>query len=123
MNALLRDLAPVLPAAMARDLMGAAGPLPSRITYHAMLSSRDTGALGVTDCTTPAETLVPAHSHAEEDELCIVLSGLLEFRLPGRILRRRAGESLFIPRGTEHEVRALTESRHIAVLTRRSLES
>ena len=29
--------------------------------------------------------------------------------------------SLFIPRGTDHEMRAVTETRHIALLSRRSL--
>src|SRR3712207_384808 len=99
MNAFTRDLpgAAAHRADMARDLLGSAAFPHPAITYHAMLSSRDTGALSVSDSTCPAETIVPVHHHAEEDELCIVLSGVLEFRMDGRILRRRAGESVFIP--------------------------
>ncbi|WP_210527246.1 cupin domain-containing protein [Rubellimicrobium arenae] len=122
MNAISHDFpVPSLPAAMARDLMGAAMfPTPS-IRYHTMLSSHDTGALSVLDSTTPAEACIPPHVHDDRDELCVILSGILEFRMAGRILRRRAGESIFIPRGIEHEVRAVTEARHIALLSRTSL--
>jgi mannose-6-phosphate isomerase-like protein (cupin superfamily) len=114
---------PCLPAAMARDMLGTTGLPHSAITCHTMLSSLDTGSLSVVDSTWPADTCIPSHLHADEDEICVVLSGIAEFRMPERILRRRAGESIVIPRGTQHEVRAVTEVRHIAILTRRGLDA
>ena len=93
------------------------------ITYHTMLSSLEAeGGLNLVDCTWPAGTHVPSHVHPIEDELLIILAGTVEVRVGERTFRCGAGETLFTPRNTEHEVRALSEARHIAILTRRSLE-
>ena len=118
MNAFARDLSapPCLPSAMARDLLGVAGLPASAVTYHAMLSSRDTGILSLVDCTIAAGVCIPSHLHSHEDEICVVLSGIMEFRMEDRILRRRTGECILIPRGAAHEVRAVTEARHISLL-------
>lgn len=113
-----------LPAAMARDLLGATGPARFPIAHHTALSSLDTrGPLSLLDSTAPAGAAFAAHIHPAEDEILIVLSGELELCLGQRTLRCRAGTSTFIPRGTEHSVRALTEVRTIAILTRQSLEA
>jgi quercetin dioxygenase-like cupin family protein len=40
----------------------------------------------------------------------------------GQAFRFGPGQTVFIPRGLEHEVRAYTETRHIAILTRKALE-
>lgn len=110
--------------AMARDVMGFAAPSGPAVTYHTMLSSRDTGGpLGVSDATWPAGTGAPAHRHAAEDELLIVLSGEIEMTLSGRAFRRGPGEPAFIPRGTLHGFRAVTEARVLAILTRQSLDA
>ena len=125
MNALARDLSSAanVSKAMARDLFGFATLAPSAIAYHTMLSAPDTQAgLGLVDSTWPEGTHIARHRHHAEDEIVIVLSGTLEVRIAGRAVRRGAGESVFIPRGVEHEVRAITEARHIAILTRKSLE-
>ncbi|TNC47223.1 cupin domain-containing protein [Rubellimicrobium rubrum] len=123
MNAFARGLSVVSDhsAAMARDLLGAAGLQPGPITFHTTLSSQDTGALSAVHATIRAGTCIAPHCHAHEDEVCLVVSGIAEFRMPDRILRRRAGESLLIPCGTTHEVRAVTELRLIAALTRHDL--
>jgi quercetin dioxygenase-like cupin family protein len=88
-----------------------------------MLSSLEVdGGLNLVDCTWPAGTHVPSHVHPAEDELLIILAGTVEVRIAERSFRCGAGETLFTPRNTEHEVRALSKARHIAILTRKSLE-
>lgn len=125
MNALARDLSAAanVSKAMARDLFGFATVPPSAITYHTMLSSLEAGAgLSLADSTWIAGTRIASHLHHEEDEILIVLSGTVEIRIAGRALRRGLGETAFIPRGLDHEVRAVTDARMISILTRRSLE-
>ena len=126
MNAPARDLsvAANVSKAIARDLFGFDTLPPSATTDHLMLSALDTeGGLGLLDSTWPAGTHLPRHRHDIKDEILIVVSGMLEVRIGERILRRGPGEAAFIPRGVEHEVTALTEVRHIAILTAKSLES
>jgi quercetin dioxygenase-like cupin family protein len=126
MNALSRDLprAPAHKEAMARDLLGFASLAPAAVDYHAMLSSRDTGGpLSLCEATWAAGSGAQAHVHPAEDEVFIVLSGEVELTISGRRFRRGPGEPAFIPRGTEHAFRALTQARVLAILTRQSLEA
>jgi quercetin dioxygenase-like cupin family protein len=126
MNAFVRELSTAVDVseAMALDLLGYSNLPPSSLTYHATLSSLETGGpLSLADCTSPAGTHIARHVHYDEDEILVVLSGTVEVSLHGRRFCRGAGESAFIARGIEHEVRALTEARHIAILTRKSLEA
>ncbi len=126
MNALVRELprAPAHKDAMARDLLGFAALAPAAMTWHTALSSRDTGGpLSVGDATWAAGSGARSHVHAAEDEVFVVLSGEVEVTLAGRRFRRGAGDSAFIPRGTGHEFRALTEARVLAILSRQSLEA
>ncbi|EYD77164.1 hypothetical protein Rumeso_01276 [Rubellimicrobium mesophilum DSM 19309] len=125
MNAIARDLSAAanVSTAMARDLLGYGTLRPSAITYHTILSSLDvTAGLSLADSTWAAGTQIARHVHRDEDEILIVLSGAVEVRICGRTARRGAGETIFIPRGMEHSVEAVTEARHIAILTRKSLE-
>lgn len=125
MNAIARDLSAAanVSTAMARDLLGFGTLRPSAITYHTILSSLDTGAgLSLADSTWEAGTQIARHVHQDEDEVLIVLSGTVEVRIAGRAIRRGPGETAFIPRGVAHDVRAVTEARHVAILTRKSLE-
>jgi quercetin dioxygenase-like cupin family protein len=124
MNALSRDaFVPDHREAMARDLLGGI-PKPSRITHHALLPALDTGApVSLADCSWPEGLHIPAHRHADEDEVVVVISGLLELRVGGQVLRLGPGRTAFVRRGTEHEARALSATRHVAILTRRSLEA
>lgn len=126
MNALIRELprAPAHREAMARDLLGFAALGRAAVTYHTALSSRDTGGpLSVADATWATGSGAQPHSHASEDEIFIVLSGEVELAIAGRRFRRAAGESAFIPRGTEHAFRALSETRVLAILTRQRLDA
>lgn len=110
--------------AMSRDLMGFVAPSGPAVAYHTMLSSRDTGGpLSVSDATWSAGTGAPAHRHASEDELLIVLSGEIELAFGGRTFRRGPGEPAFVPRGTLHGFRAVTEARLLAILSRQSLDA
>ncbi len=124
MNALSHDAIVSDPReAMARDLLGGI-PRPSPIIHHTLLPALDTGApLSLADCAWPEGIHAAAHQHADEDEIVVVLAGLLELRMGDHVLRLGPGRTAFVPRGTEHEVRALTASRHVAILTRRSLET
>ncbi len=121
MNAFSREQfhVPSQPAGMARDLLGREATTCPPFALHRALSSLDgQGPLSLADASWPAGSSIPAHVHACEDELLIVLSGEVELILGGRILRRGTGSSAFIPRGTEHSLRAITQARTMAVLTR-----
>jgi quercetin dioxygenase-like cupin family protein len=121
MNAVSRDQfhVPSQPAAMARDLLGREAATCPPFALHRALSSLDgQGPLSLADASWPAGSSVPAHVHQGEDELLIVLSGEVELTMGGRTLRRGTGSSAFIPRGTEHSLRAVTPARTMAVLTR-----
>ncbi len=52
----------------------------------------------------------PWHSHAEEDELFMVLRGQLEIRLRGNSVTLDEGEYFIIPRGVEHSPAAQREA-------------
>lgn len=42
------------------------------------------------------------HSHAAEDELFLVMSGVLQMQFRDRTVELQAGEFLVVPRGVEH---------------------
>ena len=42
------------------------------------------------------------HAHADEDELFLVIKGLLRMELRDRVVELGPGELIVIPRGTEH---------------------
>lgn len=42
------------------------------------------------------------HSHADEDELFLVLEGSLDMQFRDRVVTVAAGELIIVPRGTEH---------------------
>ena len=44
----------------------------------------------------------PLHIHRTEDELFFVLDGEISFFIDGRVIRARAGETAFVPRGAAH---------------------
>ena len=126
MNAISRDFAPaqMMAEAMARDLLGATALPAGTIDYHTVLPALVTGGhLSLVESTWPAGTACPRHAHAAEDEILVVLSGTVEVRMGGHAFRYGPGQTVFIPRGLEHEVRAYTRTRHIAILTRKSLET
>lgn len=52
--------------------------------------------------------VVPRHSHPQE-QISVVLQGLLEFEVEGRRFIAAAGDVVVIPPGVEHEAKALTD--------------
>ena len=52
----------------------------------------------------------PWHSHAEEDELFMVLHGQLEIRLRDKSVTLDEGEFFIVPRGVEHSPAAQHET-------------
>ncbi len=75
--------------------------------------------MSIVDSLTPAGSGPPRHVHEREDETFVILTGECEFWLEGQTLLKRAGESVFVPRGKEHTFRVVGSqpSRHVIVLT------
>ncbi|WP_431299824.1 cupin domain-containing protein [Tabrizicola sp. BL-A-41-H6] len=63
------------------------------------------GSLSVTRSLSPAGSGPPRHIHHAEDESFYILDGRCDFWLKGEVFHRCAGETMFIPRGTEHTFR------------------
>lgn len=57
----------------------------------------------------PAGSLAPAHSHPHE-QMSLVVSGRVSFRLLGEERVLGAGEVVHLPSGVEHEARFLEET-------------
>lgn len=55
------------------------------------------------------------HSHAETDDLFLVLSGELFIRLRDREIRLEAGELFVVPRGVEHQPYAPRETQLLLI--------
>lgn len=53
------------------------------------------------------------HHHEHEDELFLVLRGVLLLRLPGREVVINEGEFFIVPRGVEHQPVAEDEEVHV----------
>ena len=88
------------------------------VTYRTILATAETGgAMSIVDSTSPALSGPPRHVHHAEDETFVLLSGEIEFWVGGRTFRKGPGETAFVPRGTEHTFKALTECRHLVILT------
>ncbi len=87
-------------------------------TYRVLLSTADSGgAMCIVESTSPARSGPPRHVHRAEDEAFVVLSGEMQVGLAGRTVRLGPGGSAFVPRGVEHTFRALSECRHLVILT------
>ncbi|WP_353471972.1 cupin domain-containing protein [Salipiger sp. H15] len=89
-------------------------------TYRTVLSTAATaGALSITDSVSPPRSGPPRHIHHDADEAFVVLTGDIEFWFEGARFTRGPGETAFIPRGSEHTFRVVSDipSRHLVVLT------
>ena len=51
----------------------------------------------------------PRHIHQAEDEMFYILSGALEFWVEGETMVRTAGQAVFVPRGTDHTFRVVSD--------------
>lgn len=53
------------------------------------------------------------HSHADEDEMFLVIKGTMRMAFRGREETVEAGEFIIVPRGTEHRPGAVTDDCHV----------
>lgn len=93
--------------------------------YRTILPSAATGgAMAIVDSVCPPNSGPPRHVHADADEAFVVMSGEVEFWLNGERVVRGPGQTVFVPRGTEHTFRVLGDqpSRHLTILTPGGLE-
>ena len=77
------------------------------------------GPVSIVDSVNPSGSGPPRHVHEREDEAFVLLSSECEFWLEGQTFTRRAGESVFIPRGREDTFRVVGSDpcRHLLILT------
>src|SRR5690242_11734472 len=67
------------------------------------------GALGFIDCRVPPGNGPVAHVHKSADEAFYLVSGALEFLNGDRTFVANAGDFVFVPRGTRHRFRNITD--------------
>ena len=53
------------------------------------------------------------HSHADEDEMFLVIKGTMRMAFRDRVETVEAGEFIIVPRGTEHCPGAVTDKCHV----------
>jgi len=72
-------------------------------TYTLKATAGSTGGnFGLVEASVPAGGGPPPHVHTREDEAFYLLDGELEFGTKGRTGRARAGDFVFLPRGSAH---------------------
>ena len=78
------------------------------VRYQTILpAAANDGAISIVDSLAPVGSGPPRHVHEREDETFVILTGECEFWLEGQTILRRAGESVFVPRGREHTFRVV----------------
>lgn len=90
------------------------------VRYKTILSSAQTnGAMSIVDSWSPPGSGPPRHIHAKEDETFVMLSGICKVWIEGKETTAVPGESVFIPRGTNHTFKVISDepSRHLVILT------
>lgn len=90
------------------------------VHYKTILTTGATkGAMSITDSVSPTGSGPPRHIHHDADETFIMLTGDSEFWLDGERFARGPGQTAFVPRGTEHTFRVVSDvpARHLVILT------
>lgn len=90
------------------------------VHYKTILTTDATnGAMSITDSVSPPGSGPPRHIHHDADETFIMLTGDSEFWLDGERFARGPGQTAFVPRGTEHTFRVVSDvpARHLVILT------
>ncbi|MCG6901651.1 MAG: cupin domain-containing protein [Rhodobacter sp.] len=90
------------------------------VRYKTILGPDQTGgAMSIVDSWSPAGSGPPRHVHANEDETFVMLSGTCKVWIEGTESLAGPGESVFIPRGTNHTFKVTGDapSRHLVILT------
>ncbi|SMX50115.1 cupin domain-containing protein [Maliponia aquimaris] len=104
-----------------KDLASQTGTLAWDGTlYRTLLRSEDSGgALSIVDSLSPVGSGPPRHVHHAEDETFVMLSGTCKLWIAGQERLAGPGDSVFVPRGTEHSfvVVGTEPSRHLVILT------
>jgi quercetin dioxygenase-like cupin family protein len=60
------------------------------------------GQFSLVDIVLPRDVPVPPHIHTDQDETFYILEGELAFEIAGQPRTARAGDVVFVPRGTPH---------------------
>lgn len=104
-----------------KDLATETGTLEWNGTlYRTILTPADSGGtLSIVDSLSPVGSGPPRHVHHAEDETFVMLSGTCLLWIGGETREAGPGESVFIPRGTEHTFQVIGDrpSRHLVILT------
>lgn len=90
------------------------------VYYKTILSPEQTGgALSIVDSWSPVGSGPPRHVHENEDETFVMISGTCKVWVDGEETLAGPGESVFIPRGTNHTFKVVGDepSRHLVILT------
>ncbi|OWV97220.1 cupin domain-containing protein [Rhizobium sp. R693] len=90
------------------------------VHYRTILATAATGgAMSIVDSVSPVGSGPPRHIHEREEETFVLLSGCCEFWLEGETFTKKAGETVFVPRGMEHTFRVIGSMalRHLVILT------
>lgn len=78
--------------------------------YTVLLSSEETGqAYSLFEFHVPKGHGSPPHVHSREDESFFVLSGEVDFMIDEKIVRAKAGDVIFGPRGISHNFTGVSE--------------
>jgi len=88
--------------------------------YRTLLRTADSaGSMSIVESLSPIGSGPPRHVHDREDETFVLLRGACDFWVDGKTFTRQQGDTVFIPRGTEHTFRAVgpVASWHIVILT------
>lgn len=76
------------------------------VTMHCLLTARETGGgFSLFENRSPGASATPVHVHELEDETIYVLEGEMEAVMDGHTHVLKAGEALFMPRGTPHQLK------------------
>ncbi|MGI9355521.1 MAG: cupin domain-containing protein [Rhizobiaceae bacterium] len=90
------------------------------VKYKTILSPEQTGgAMSIIDSWSPAGSGPPRHVHANEDETFVMITGTCKVWIEDEEFLAGPGESVFIPRGTNHTFKVVGDepSRHLVILT------
>lgn len=90
------------------------------VRYKTILSTEETGGtMSIVDSWSPVGSGPPRHVHDAEDETFVMITGTCKIWIEGVERIAGPGESVFIPRGTEHTFKVVGDEpcRHLVILT------
>lgn len=77
------------------------------------------GAMSIVDSVSPPNSGPPRHIHHNSDEAFVILTGECEFWMEETRTIKGPGDTVFVPRGTNHTFRVVGNApcRHLVILT------